>query len=778
MVKVDVVPESTKTAEQEKIPRKKKRLFRRYFMLLFLVMIVVGLFLPQILSNTSIRQYLTTSLMKDFSGQIEIESTKMAWWKPVEITSLTMLDQEGVTVATIGSAKISTPLWRMFWPDDKPLVLEVTKPEIILVVDKYGSNWQRLFSQQGSKEEFTWPDFQHNAEPMRIKVTGGRVTVKDLVSKRTVESRNIQMMLEKSPQLVKGNMQGETMLILETKSELPAGRIEADFQLALKNNKAVAGEVNGKLEKTPLELIQPWLKQMAPGLHVAAESTDANFKSKWTGNLKTGLKLELNGKIVATKFDLRSTEQFSDNQLRSEKLTSNFSIDNTLPNVPGKFDLSLEFAQCTIVPAQRAAVANNVDNDKEDPFRKVAAGKKPLLKPVDLGTLLFQSKGVIDGTAQQLSLQQCKLDSKPFQIEMEGIVQQYATTPAFDLKGAGTGDIMPLLLIAMPELQQTVKIKRLTPKEFAIRGAVAAKKESVKDKSDNQQAIAEQPPLSAVSKWSWDTVEAYGVVSKRGELWTKYEQEQLRIVPIKIPIGQRGQFLAKSVLDLRNGQKLLKVEPGPVLKDVEFSESMTRKWLQYVSPVFANATDLQGEFSLETKGAVIDLISSQPQELQGTLKIISCKLGPGPAILKATAPVMGIRSLLKPSRPSPQFLKPGSKWIELPRQDVHFALKQQRIYHDQLLFQAGQVKIVSSGSVGLDQTLDNSITIPLDFVKANDKPLLGLLKQQDIVVHIRGTLQEPQVDASKMADLPQQLAPAAIDGLLQRLIEKRRKKNK
>lgn len=774
MAKVDVVPEATKKAEQEKTPRKKKRLFRRFFMLLFFAIIVIGLFLPQILSNTSIRQYLTASLMKDFSGQIEIESTKMAWWKPVEISSLTMLDQEGVTVATIGSAKISTPLWRMFWPDDQPLVLEITKPEIILVVDKYGSNWQRLFSQQESEEEFTWPEFQHNAEPMRIKVIDGRVTVKDLVSKRTVESRHIQMMLEKSPQLVKGNMQGETMLILETKSELPAGKIEANFQLALKKNKAVAGEVQGKLEKTPLELIQPWLKQMAPGLHLAAESTDANFKSKWTGNLKTGLKLELNGEVVAHKIDLQSTELFSASQLRSEKLTSNFSIDNTLPNVPGKFDLSLEFDQCQIDPVQLAAAPD----EGNDPFRKIAARNNPPQKPVDLGTLLFQSNGVIDGAVQQLSLQQCKLNSKPFQLEMEGTVQQYATIPTFDLKGTGTGDIMPLLMIAMPELQQTVNIKRLTPQEFAIRGAVPAKKESVEDESDNQQAVAEQPPLSAVSKWSWDTIEAYGVISKRGELWTKYEEEQLRIVPVKIPIGQRGQFLAKSVLDLRSGQQLLRVEPGPVLKDVEFSESMTRKWLQYVSPVFADATDLQGEFSLETKGAVIDLISSQPQELQGTLKILSCKLGPGPAILKATAPVMGIRSLLKPSRQSPQFLKPGSKWIELPRQDVHFTLKQQRIYHDQLLFQAGQVKIVSSGSVGLDQTLDNSITIPLDFIKGNDKPLLGLLKQQDIIVYIRGTLQEPQVDASKMADLPQQLAPAAIDGLLQRLIEKRRKKNK
>ena len=785
MAKVEVAPEAAvrpaqERAEQEKAPRKKRRFLFRFLVLLFLGLVAMGVFLPQLLSNTSIRRYLTSALMEDFQGQIDIQTTELAWWKPVEIHSLTMLDQEGVPVATVGSAKISTPLWRMFWPDDKPLVLEVTRPEINLVVDRYSSNWQRLFSQRKADQEFTWPDFQHNAEPMRIKVIDGRVTVKDLVSKRTVESRNIEMILEKSPRLVKGNLHGETKLILDTESELPAGKVMADFQLALQDNKAVAGEVEGKLEKTPLELIQPWLKQMFPDLHIAAESADANFNSKWTGTLKTGLKLELNGEIIAHKTSLQSTKLLSDHQLRSEKMTGSFSIDNTLPNIPGKFDLGLKLEQCLIAPAERVS-----EEQQDDPFQRTGPKKNPPPKPVELGTVQLQSRGVIDGIKQELSLEQCKLDSRLFQLEIEGTVQQYATNPLYDLKGTGAGDVTPLVSLAVPQLQQKVKIERLTPSEFAIRGVAVVKQKTDTDGQAAEKRQSEQPseeasrlPLSAVSKWSWDSIESYGVVSQRGELWTRYEQEQLRIVPVKVPVGQRGRFLAKSVVDLRDGKRLLKVEQGTVLKNVEFSEAMTRNWLQYVSPVFANATDLQGEFSLATEGAVFDLSTGLPQKLQGSLNIHTCKLGPGPAILKATAPVLGIRSMLNPSRRSPQFLKPGGKWVELPQQDVHFALKQQRIYHDQLLFQSGQVKVISSGSVGLDQTLDDRITIPLDFVKGGDKPLLGMLKQQDIVIHLRGTLQKPQIDASKVKEIPQQLAPAAIDGLLQRLIEKRRKKNR
>lgn len=783
MVKVELETKEKEVAQTKQLPRKKRRLFRRLFVFLLLMLAIIGLLFPQILSNSSIRQHLTSVLMKDFQGQIDIETADLAWWKPVEISSLTMLDQQGVEIAKVESAKISTPLWRLFWPDDEPLVLEVKKPEIVLTINKYGSNWQRLFPQkdkkQSSDQEFTWPEFQHNSKPIKIRVIDGRITVKDLVSKRTVELRNLQMMLEKSPKLVTGNMQGETLLVLETKSQLPAGKVNARFQLALANKKAVAGEVNAQVENTPLELIQPWLKQMMPHLHLSAETTDAKINSKWTGNLKSGLKLELTGELTAKKTALQSTEWLKNNQVNAQDLSGKFHIDNTLPNIPGTFDLQLIFEQCKIDPLSES----NADHQEKDPFSRIANQHKPLAPSVDLETLLIQSSGTIDGPHQKIALQKCKLQCKPCSLEIEGTVEQSETSYVLDLQGKGTGDIMPFIMIALPEIRESFQVKKLTPEEFAIRGEVASS--DTQSKEDHQEEPSESSPepsdeappvLSAVSKWSWDTIESYGVVSHQGKLWTKYEDEQLRIVPIKIPIGQRGEFLAKSVLDFRNDQRILKVESGPVLKNVEFSDSMTRSWLQYVSPIFADATDLQGLFSLETEATQIDLDSGQPQKLQGTLKIHSCKLGPGPAIRKATAPVTGLTAMIGSGRSTPEFLKPGSNWIELPRQDVHFMLKENRIYHDQLLFQAGQVKIISGGSVGLDQTLDTKIIIPLDFVKGNDKPLLGFLKQQQVEIHLRGTLNKPEVDTSKMADFSKQMGTNAIDNLIKGLLDKRRKK--
>ena len=766
MVKVTLETSEAKSTEPKELPRKKRYLFRKLFLLLLLAIVTVGLLLPQILSNASIRKQIASVLMKDFQGQIDIESADLAWWKPIEISSLTMLDDQGIEIAKIDSAKISTPLWRMFWPGDKPLVLEVSKPQINLVISKYGTNWQYLFSRQEDEQdkEFTWPELRHNSKPIQIKIIDGQVKVIDLVSKRTVELRNLDMYLEKSSAFVSGNLTGDTLIILDTDSTLPAGNVRASFQITLAKKKAVGGEVKGELKNIPLELIQPWLKKMLPHLHLSAQTIDATFDSKWTGNIKSGLKLALSGEVNARKVDIQSTEWLQENQLIAEILSATFRIDNTLPNIPGDFALDLKLNQCKIDPT-------------EESVKKM---RKTAVSSVDLGTFLIQSSGTIDSVKQQIALQKCKLECKPCRLAIEGSIEHFGTVPVLDLKGTGEGDIIPLLEIAIPDLQQTLQIKRLSPEEFAIRGAVPAFDKKVIVNKENAKAAGasneKQPSLSAVSKWTWDTIEAYGVVSHQGQLWTKYENEQLRIVPIKIPIGKEGEFVAKSVLDFRNGQQTLRVEAGPVLKNVEFSNSMTRSWLKYVSPIFADATDVDGVFSLEVAAAEIDMSTGEPKQLQGTLEIHSCKLGPGPTIRKATAPIAGLRTLINPESTTPQLLASGSKWLQLPRQKVQFMLKEDRVYHDHLVFQAGKVQIVSSGSVGLDQTLDTSIKIPLDFIKGTEKPLLALLKQQEIEVHIRGTLSKPQVDASKMKDLSKQVAPAAINSLIQGLFDRRRKK--
>ncbi|MEZ5949397.1 MAG: hypothetical protein R3C12_09310 [Planctomycetaceae bacterium] len=103
-----------------------------------------------------------------------------------------------------------------------------------------------------------------------------------------------------------------------------------------------------------------------------------------------------------------------------------------------------------------------------------------------------------------------------------------------------------------------------------------------------------------------------------------------------------------------------------------------------------------------------------------------------------------------------------------------FKKQEGRIYHSRLVYQTGRVSIVSTGSVGDDQTLDLSLAIPLDFI-AQGRPL-GQLFQKPIQFKVEGTLSKPEIDASQLANFGKQLGLDAVDGLLQGIFERRRQK--
>lgn len=222
----------------------------------------------------------------------------------------------------------------MLLPGSKPLVLTISRPQIVYEIDAYGrTNWEKVFKTltPDKSQGFRWPDFQHQGQPVNIKVEDGKLILKDHVSERTIETDLIQVELKKSAQFLEGMLSGQTQLITNEEEEIPAGAVQAKFQLAMANQVVVGGEVSGEIRKTPLELIQPWLKTMVPHLHLSAGTTDGTIQSKWTGTFATGLKLAVDGTLSATDLKSRSAVWLPGSELTGKQLTGKFSLDNTLP---------------------------------------------------------------------------------------------------------------------------------------------------------------------------------------------------------------------------------------------------------------------------------------------------------------------------------------------------------------------------------------------------------------------------------------------------------------
>lgn len=795
-------------------PTRRRVHWKRWVGLGVLVTVVLGVaLLPQLMSTAMMRQRLADSLLQDFDGVVEIGGADFSWWRPSELSQMTMTDRQGATMARIESASVTTPLWRMFWPGTQPFELKVNRPEIVYEIDKYGrTNWERVLaglrpSRPGS---FGWPEFRHGTQPLRIRVIDGNFVLRDHVSGRTIEAKDVDIQMKRSAAFLEGVLSGNTQLVSQQES-LAGGKVRAQFQLALAGDQVVAGDVEGKIEKTPLEMIQPWLKQMVPHLHLSAGNADGEFQSKWTGNLRTGLKLAVEGTLSASDVSVQSTEWAAGHRLTGETLTGTFAIDNSLPTIPGKFDIDWTLAKSHIreIPA---------DELPEELTQREL--QRVLEKPLSLGDLRIQTQGTLNALKQELSLETCALRSDVFSAEMAGMIRDLASgQPDFDLEGTSRGDLLPFVFLARPDWQLHLSGKRLTAEEFALKGRIqqaagdsagpvgdredrriseleeAPSPDSLADlprpvapaNPDDPQSIKrastddpnddEEPePFAARARWNWEQLEAYGVSSHSGSLLTLYEDRVLKIIPRDVKIGPQGEFLAYSEIDFNRKRKVLRVGEGMVLRNVEFTEKMCRSWLEYVAPIFAEATDLEGRYSLYVKEADIDLTLGQATALSGVLQIQKTRLGPGPLVQQLTGPLQGVVNIPNQNanrREPGNLLREGATWIELPPQEVVFIKKEDRFHHSSLEYQAGRIRFISTGSVGEDKSLDLVLTIPLDFI-AQGRPLARLLQPRPIELRVTGTLKQPDIDASQLANMGKQLGQDALNSLLQGLRDRQR----
>ncbi|HAY80151.1 MAG TPA: hypothetical protein DCY79_10140, partial [Planctomycetaceae bacterium] len=91
-----------------------------------------------------------------------------------------------------------------------------------------------------------------------------------------------------------------------------------------------------------------------------------------------------------------------------------------------------------------------------------------------------------------------------------------------------------------------------------------------------------------------------------------------------------------------------------------------------------------------------------------------------------------------------------------------------RIYHRGMQFVGGgEVRIRTTGSVGLDQSLDLVAEIPVLDAWADKSDWLAGLRGQSFRIPVRGTLTDPAVDSRAL----QQIGKQALQGTANRLLE-------
>jgi hypothetical protein len=106
--------------------------------------------------------------------------------------------------------------------------------------------------------------------------------------------------------------------------------------------------------------------------------------------------------------------------------------------------------------------------------------------------------------------------------------------------------------------------------------------------------------------------------------------------------------------------------------------------------------------------------------------------------------------------------------VHLDEQQVRVNMNQGRVFHQDLKMKVGEIAIVTSGSVGADQTLDLIVEVPIQEGWGADHKLLRHLQGQSVRVPIKGTIGRPQIDRSALDELGRQIVGGAASNLINR----------
>ena len=378
---------------------------------------------------------------------------------------------------------------------------------------------------------------------------------------------------------------------------------------------------------------------------------------------------------------------------------------------------------------------------------------------------LLHCDALIDGPGQ-IQFEQLTLQSQPISGSVTGIVSRRDGDLLLDLEGDLSSDPSLFLDLLHDDYRRYVALEGLTARRIELTGPVPLTDRPRAPDANGAQAV--HPATLGQADVGWKMLTVAGVRSDNGRLQAMWQDGRIMLAPQSITLGG-GRVLTLPWVDLTAQPRSLVLDPGPVVDNVQFTPDMTRTWLQYASPLMADATSIDGRFSIASQGARIPLAPAD-DEIRGTLQIHGAQVGPGPAAARMLGVVEQVQALVKGVLPNPFGARPAGnrQWLVLNEQSVQVRIADNRVHHDRIEYTLGDAVLTSSGSVGYDESLDLVLDIPLQdrWLGSNLRSLRG----ESLRVPVTGTLDAPVIDPRPLTEFNRRIAGKAADDLLQKLL--------
>ncbi len=363
-----------------------------------------------------------------------------------------------------------------------------------------------------------------------------------------------------------------------------------------------------------------------------------------------------------------------------------------------------------------------------------------------------------------VGFQNLTLDSSGLKATTNGTLTDLSGSMTADIKGVWVPDWQKINSLMVAYAGEMVRLAGNREHQFVVRGPIF-ETNSTANAPDNGAKPWISPGLQASASFGWDQGELLGLPVGKSDFDIGVSQSIGSVKTQGIPFaGGLIQFAPQ--LDMRTEQPVLSMDQTRLINNVALRPETARQWLKYVAPLAADATSAEGNFTVDIGGAKVPILDPMNMEARGAVRLSNVVIGAGPTAEKLLATVKQVRSMLKPDATDRDL----NTWLRMEEQTIPVLVKDGRVFHENLKFSHKDLVVQTSGSVGLDQSLNMVAKIPI----ANDwiagKDYLAGLQGKSISIPVGGTVSKPILDKRALENLTRNLARDAAGSAINKAV--------
>jgi len=275
--------------------------------------------------------------------------------------------------------------------------------------------------------------------------------------------------------------------------------------------------------------------------------------------------------------------------------------------------------------------------------------------------------------------------------------------------------------------------------------------------------------LNVTANLGWESGEIAGVVFGPSAIPVAMNETTIAIRNAVVPVDE-GRITVSADVHYQPGPLWMDVKPGVIAENLRMTPELSDRWLQYLAPMVAQATRIDGTFGVELSEAKVNLDEPMKSRVRGQLQINQVAFDAGPVANQLLGSIEQIQMIAKGrvAEATPQ--DKNRTLAKLPTQSVDFDFTDGLITHQRMFMVVDRATVITSGQVHVNGNLALMTQVPLDasWLGSDLKALAG----KTITMPIGGTLSRPRLDPTAIRNLVTQLGTQAIQSQAENYLEK------